>query len=142
MRISDWSSDVCSSDLRRVLRRVELAVLDAVAGAHPLQLARAKHAFATVVVAMRQPAFEHVADDLHVGVAVRREAGARRDAILVDHPQRAPAHPRRVVVVAERERVVAVEPAGFYVAAVGGGAQDLHRGSSRKTWGGKARKSG
>src|SRR3546814_11361917 len=85
---------------------------------------------------MRQPAFEHVADDLHVGVAVRREAGARRDAVLVEHPQRAPAHPRRVVVVAERERVVAVEPAGFDVAAVGGGAQDLHRGASRKTWDG------
>ena len=35
---------------------------------------------------------EHVADDLHVAVAVRREAAARGDAILVDHAQRAEAH--------------------------------------------------
>src|SRR5690606_15772039 len=111
---------------RRVLRGVELAVPDAVAGAHPLQFARAEHAFAAVVVAVRQPAFEHVADDLHVGVAVRRGARARRDAILVDHPQRTPAHPRRVVVVAEGKRVAAVEPAGLDVAAFGGSAQDLH----------------
>src|SRR5690606_38113754 len=107
---------------------VELAVLDAVAGAHPLQFARAEHALAAVVVAVRQPAFEHVADDLHVRVAVRREARARRDAVLVDHAQRAPAHPGRVVVMAEGERVVAVEPAGLDVAAFCGSARDLHGG--------------
>src|SRR5690606_26022107 len=38
---------------RDALRPVELAVLDAVAGAHPLQLARPKRAFAAVVVAVR-----------------------------------------------------------------------------------------
>src|SRR3712207_7425352 len=44
---------------------------------------------------------QHVADDLHVAVAVRAEAGARRDAVLVDHAQVAPAHVPRVVVVRE-----------------------------------------
>ena len=44
----------------------------------------------------------------------------RRDAVLVDHAQRAEAHVRGVVVVGERERVVRVEPAVVGVAALPG----------------------
>ncbi len=55
--------------------------------------------------------FADVGDDLHVGVRVRREAGLRRDLVVVPHPDRAPAHAVRVVVAGEREVVVGLEPA-------------------------------
>ena len=42
---------------------------------------------------------------------VGAEAGARRDAVLVDDAQVAEAHVRRVVVVGEREAVVGLQPA-------------------------------
>src|SRR5690606_539312 len=83
-------------------------------------------ALARKAVLVRQRAREHVAEDLHVRVAVRREAGAGGDAVLVDHAQRAEAHPARVVVVAEGERMAAVEPTGPDVAAVAGVALDDH----------------
>ena len=38
---------------------------------------------------MRELAGEHVADDLHVAMAVGAETLARRYAVLVDDPQRA-----------------------------------------------------
>jgi hypothetical protein len=38
-------------------------------------------------VLVRQRAVEHVADDLHVAVAVGAEAGAGGDAVLVDDAQ-------------------------------------------------------
>src|SRR5690606_35871532 len=85
------------------------------------------NALAAAAVAVGQAAGDHVADDLHVGVAVRREAAARRNPVLVDHPQRPPAHPLRIVVVAEGKAVAAVEPAGADVAALGAGAEHLHR---------------
>src|SRR5690606_35306115 len=99
---------------------------DAVAGAHPLHLARTQHAAATMAVAMLQRTGQHVAEDFHVGVPVRGEPGAGRDPVLVDHAQRAEAHPRRVVVVPERERVPAVEPAGAHVAAFARGPPHDH----------------
>ena len=80
-------------------------------------------------VLVRQRAFEHVADDLHVAVAVGAEAGAGGDAVLVDDAQVAEAHVARVVVVGEREAVVALEPAVVGVAAVGGFAQGDHAGA-------------
>jgi hypothetical protein len=63
-------------------------------------------------------AVEHVADDLHVAMAVRAEAGAGCDGVVVEHAQVAEAHVRGVVVVGEREAVVAVQPAMVGVAAV------------------------
>ena len=62
---------------------------------------------------------EDVADDLHVAMAVRAEAAARGDAVLVDDAQVAEAHVARVVVVGEREAVPALEPAVVGVAAFG-----------------------
>ena len=51
-------------------------------------------------------------------VAVRAEALARLHAVFVDHAQRPEAHVARVVIVGERERVAAVEPAELGAAAV------------------------
>ena len=84
---------------RRAGRVVELAVLDAGAGAHALHVARADGGAVAQAVLVPQFAGEHVGDDLHVAVAVRAETGARRDAVLVDDAQVADAHVARVVIV-------------------------------------------
>ena len=57
---------------------------------------------------------------------MRGEAAARRDPVLVDHPQRAEAHPVRVVVMPERKGVPAVEPAHFDATAFGRRARNDH----------------
>jgi hypothetical protein len=87
---------------------VELAVLHASAGTHALHVAGRDALHVAHAVLVRQLAVQHVADDLHVAVAMGAEAGARRDAVFVDDPQVAPAHVGRVVVVGEREAVPAV----------------------------------
>src|SRR5690606_34110894 len=53
----------------------------------------------------------HVGDDLHVGMRMRRKAGAGLDGVIVPHPQRAPVDTRRVVVLGERKVVPGIEPA-------------------------------
>src|SRR5262249_53549332 len=92
-------------------RRVVLAVGDAGAGGHPLHLARPDDGAVAEAVLVLEGAIEHVADDLHVAMAVGAEALAGRHAVLVDHAQRSEAHVFRVVVAAERKGVAAVEPA-------------------------------
>ena len=51
---------------------------------------------------------------------------ARRDAVVVDHPQRAEAHVLGVVIVAERKGVAAVEPAEIGPSALFGFAMMEH----------------
>src|SRR6185436_5249268 len=77
-------------------------------------------------VAVGELAFEHVAHDLHVPVAVGAEAGAGGDGVVVDDAQVAHAHVGRVVVVGEREGVEALEPAVVGNTAVFGFAQGDH----------------
>jgi hypothetical protein len=96
---------------------VELAVAHARSRAHALHVAGQYHAGVCArrgavahAVLVRERTVEHVADDLHVAVAVRSEAGAGGDAVLVDDTQVAHAHVRGVVVVGEREAVEALEP--------------------------------
>jgi hypothetical protein len=116
-------------EVHRVGRRgVELAVGHAGARAHALHVARADDRAGAHRVAVLEPALEHIRDDLHVLVAVRAEALLGLHAVFVDHAQRAEAHVRRVVVVGERERVEAVEPAVLGVAARGGGSHCHHVG--------------
>jgi len=83
------------------LRRIELAVLDAGAGAHALHLAGPDHIAIADTVLVLERAFENIGDDVHVLMAVAREAGARNDAILVDDPEAAKAHLRRIAIIAE-----------------------------------------
>ncbi|GAB1381933.1 hypothetical protein MASR1M50_02510 [Burkholderiales bacterium] len=101
-------------------RVVELAVLHASAGTHALHVARRDALHVAHAVAVRQLALQHVADDLHVAVPMGAEAGAGRDAVLVDDAQVAPAHVGRVVIVGKREAVPAVQPAVVGVAALVG----------------------
>jgi hypothetical protein len=75
---------------------------------------------------VREAALEHVADDLHVAVAVGAEARAGLHAVLVDDAQRTEAHVRRVVVVGEGEAVERVEPAVPGVASFCAAADFAH----------------
>src|SRR3954462_15105152 len=57
-----------------------------------------------------------IGDDLHVAVRVGREARFGGDAVVVPDPDRAPAHPRRIVIIGEGEMVAGVQPAMVGVA--------------------------
>src|SRR5690606_482067 len=103
--------------------RVELGVGDPGAGAHALDLAREDALDVAHRVAMHQRALQHVADDLHVAVAVGAEALAAGDPVLVDHPQRAPVHVLGVEIAGEGEAVPGVQPTVVGVAAFAGRAQ-------------------
>ena len=105
---------------RLVRRGIELAVQDALAGAHALHLAAPDDAAVAEAVLVLEGAVENVRDDLHVAVAVHAEAAARRDAILVDHAQHAPAHVVRILIFGEGEAVARLQPAVVGEAAFGG----------------------
>jgi hypothetical protein len=111
---------------RALARCVVLAVGDAGAGGHPLHIAGADHRAGAHRVLVFERTVEHVRDDLHVAMRVPAEALAGSDAIFIDDPQRAEAHVGGVVVVGEREGVVAVEPAVVGVAALAGSANGDH----------------
>jgi hypothetical protein len=53
----------------------------------------------------------HVGDDFHVLVRVRGKAGLRGNDVVVPHPQAAPVHARRVMVLGEGKMVPGVQPA-------------------------------
>src|SRR6266581_7511784 len=97
-------------DLQKVQRfgaaRIELTVGHSPARAHQLDLARPEHAAIAHAVFVLQRAFEHIAEDLHLPMRVRAETLPGRDAVIVDHSQRAEANMRRIVIVRERERVI------------------------------------
>jgi hypothetical protein len=86
-------------------------MLDALAGAHHLDLARFGAALVAEMVLVRDRAFDHVGHDLHVAMGMRREAGLRRDAVVVPHAQAAPVHALGIAVLGEAKMEVGVEPA-------------------------------
>ena len=101
-------------------RVVELAVLHAGARAHALHIAW-RYAFDIAhIVFVRKVARQHVADDLHVPVAMGAKPGTGRDAVFIDHPQIAPAHESRVVITRKGKTMKGFEPAMVGVAAVTG----------------------
>ena len=67
---------------------------------------------------MLQSAVQNVRDDFHIGMGMRGETAAARDAVVVDHPQRAKAHVIAVDVATERKRVAAVKPAEISMSSV------------------------
>ena len=105
---------------------VELAVLHPPARTHALHIARRNALHVAHAVTVRQFTGEHVADDFHVTVPVGAKPGARRDAVLVDHPQVAPPHVVRVVVAGEGKTVERLEPAVVRVAAILGTSEGDH----------------
>src|SRR5262249_11862552 len=102
-------------DLQKVhrlgLRRVVLAVADSSSGTHPLNITYANYRASACAVFVRQGAFEHVGDDLHVPVRVGWESGTRSHAIFIDDSEMTKAHILRIMIVPEREGMAAIEPA-------------------------------
>jgi len=113
---------------------VELAVAHAAAGAHALHISGRDALDVAHAVLVGQIAREHVADDLHVTVAVRAKTGTRGDAVFVDHAQVAPTHVLRVKVLGERKAVKALEPAMVGQAPVFGFAEGQHDGTPVGRW--------
>src|SRR5262249_34663643 len=104
-------------DLQEVRRlrvgRVELTVAHPCAGTHPLHVTGAHDRAHAGTVFVRQLAFDHVGDDLHVLVPMGAKAHARCDVVLVDHQQVAESGVARIVISVEGERVMAIEPRGL-----------------------------
>ena len=112
-------------------RGVELAVGDAAAGAHELDLAGAEFAAVAHAVLVGDGTGDDAGEDFHVAVRVGGEACAGGDAVFVDDAERAEAHVGGVVVVAEAEGMEGAEPAVVGVAAVRGFAKDEFHGEGR-----------
>src|SRR4030095_16849812 len=103
------------------------AVHDAGAGPHHLDLPRMDDPAAARAVLVLERALQHVRQDLHVPMAVTPDPLARLDPVVVDHTECAEPQVLRIVVVAERERVPAVEPPQVRAASIVG-APDRHHG--------------
>ena len=104
----------------RRLRRVELAVPNASARRHPLHITRPDDRTGAEAVLMLERAVEHIRDDFHIGMRMFRKPAALDDAIIVDHAQWTKPHMPGIVILAERERMPAVEPTEIGPAAVVG----------------------
>ncbi|MNJ64193.1 hypothetical protein D3C77_601360 [compost metagenome] len=84
---------------------------DAAAGTHHLHVASGGTALVAQAVLVGDRSFAHIGDDFHVAVRVRREAAMGRDGVIVPHPEQAPVHARRVVIIREGEVVLGIQPA-------------------------------
>ena len=71
----------------RLRLEIVFGVADAGAGAHHLHVAGFGAALVAQAVLVGDRAFADIGDDLHVGVRVRREAGVRRDLVVVPDAQ-------------------------------------------------------
>ena len=98
-------------DARRDGFAVIFGMTDAGARAHHLNAAGLGPPSIAERVLVRDRPVAHIGDDLHVGMRMRREAGLRRDRIVVPDADRTPAHPLRVVIAGETEMMPRVEPA-------------------------------
>ena len=113
---------------RRVV--VFLAVHDACAGAHDLDVAFADDGGVAHAVLMLQIAGQRNAHDFHVVVRVRPKPGAPGDRVVVQHAQRTEVHALRVVAnFGEAEAVVRVE------ANRGQRGRESLQGGIRCSWG-------
>src|SRR5262245_56783687 len=114
----------------RLVRRVVRAMEHASPGAHPLHIARPDDRAGSHRVLVLEGAFEHVADNLHVAMAMGAETPARLYAVFVDHPERAEPHVLRIVVIGEREAVIGPQPAVIGVATLARFPQCQHHVTS------------
>src|SRR5215510_9060672 len=99
---------------------------DARSGGHALHIARFDDRASAQAVAMLERALEHIRDDLHIAVRMRRETAAGFNAVVVDDAQRPEAHVLLVVVGAERKCMAAVEPAQVGPPALFGFSKGQH----------------
>ncbi len=119
---SSGTTHICTKCTRSLADPVLLRMQDARARRHPLRQAGVDDAGVAHRVAVLQRPLQHPRDDLHVAVRVGVEPGSRRDDVVVVDEQQPVVGVRRVVIAAERERVLGVEPCRRARAAVGGAA--------------------
>jgi hypothetical protein len=93
-----------------ILRGIEFAMLDALAGGHVLHVAGLDDAAVAHGILVFQLAAQDVGDDLHVAMRMRAETHARHHEIVVDDAQAAITHPVRIVVIRKAEGVITVQP--------------------------------
>lgn len=91
---------------------------------HPVEIIalRTLGALLDHAIAVRQLAAQDIAEDFRIAVGMCREAGARRDAVLVEHAQAPEVLEARIVVVGEAEGMVGVQPAMVGMTALAGAA--------------------
>src|SRR5260370_17206916 len=101
-------------EMNPILRRgIELAVQNAAPGTDVLQIACFNHSTITHRVLVFEFALDDVAEDFGIPVRMFAKSLSRLNYIVVDDAQRVKAHVLRIEIVAERERVPAVQPAHF-----------------------------
>ena len=108
-----------------VFRLIEFAMRDTGTRAHALYIPGSNRGTIAHAVLVRERAFEHVADDFHITMAVRTEAHASGHAVFVDHAQRSETHMRRIVIVGEGKTVKTFQPAMIGVTTIVG-FSDFH----------------
>ena len=101
---------------RLLVLQIIFGMLDAGAGAHHLDVAGRGAALVAHRILVGDRARADIGDNLHVAVRMRLKAGLRGDPVVVPDPDRAPAHPRRFVIIGEGEMVARVQPAMIGVA--------------------------
>src|SRR5438045_7258869 len=111
--------------LRR--RRIEFAVPNPRARAHPLHVARAYRRTVADRILVRKRTGKHVADDFHIAMAMRAESLSGLDPVLIDHTERAELDMPRIEIVRERKAVERLEPAMVGVAAFAAASYFVHR---------------
>src|SRR5262245_53108266 len=77
---------------------------------HHLHIASLGAALIAEVVAVRDGALSDVGHDFHIAMRMWVEPGSGRHLVVVPYPQPAYSHPFRIVVAAETEVMMRVQP--------------------------------
>ncbi len=98
---------------------------DSRSSAHPLGETGVDDARMPHRILMYERTSQYPGDDLHVLVRVGVESHSGRDDVVVVDQEKTVVSVLRVVVIAERERVLRVQPAGIGLEAIPPGSTDI-----------------
>ena len=89
---------------------IELAVPHTCSSAHELDLPGLEDTFVTEAIAMRQSAFQDIAENFGIPVAMLGKTATSRDNVVIDHSQASEADVRGIVVIRKTEGVATAKP--------------------------------
>jgi DNA-binding transcriptional LysR family regulator len=95
----------------RAVLKIALAASDSRSGRQYLDLAGLRPHLIAQFVLMRDRAFVHIGDDLHVAMPAHGMPRARPDHIVIPYAQAAPVHATGIAIVRETEMMAAFHPA-------------------------------
>src|SRR5580700_3075828 len=105
--------------MERFRRRwIELAMAHAGSRGHALEFTGSEDGPVAHAVFVFKSAIKDVGDNFHIAVTVHSEAHAGINTIVVDDAERSESHLGGIIVIAERKRMVRVEPAMIKMAAL------------------------